>query len=310
MPVRKRQEVQKMLRSLVLAAALISCASAAIWPEQLGKFHRRSVKPHALDGAMESEYGFEEMEEADYGSFKVAASRYKDSTGAFAAGLTKPARPQQTGNFLITCSGKCPKSLAKDLEALPGLTRAPLPSIGGYLPVKNRIAQSERYILGPTGLRESAPQIPASVVAFEFGTEGEIARYRAANGEATVAIFAYPTPQMARKQSNAFEALPGAVVKRAGPMLAVAFSTDRAIGQNLLSQLNYNASVAWQDPAPLVLRPETAGQMLLSIITLAGIVLSFCVLSGVAFGTFRVLARKFGIWDADDALTTLQLSGK
>lgn len=310
MPLRKRQEVQKMLRFLVLFAALVSCSSAAIWPEQLGRFHRKSVKPAASESATAAENGFEEAEEADYGSFQVVASRYKDSTGAFATALALPTRPLQVGNFLITCSGRCPKTLAKDAEALPALTRAPLPSLGSYLPLKNLIPGSERYVVGPVGLRDAAPQIPPSAVAFDFGTEGDISRYRTATGEATVAIFAYPTPQIARKQSSAFEALPGAIVKRAGPLLAVAFSTDRSTGQNLLSQLNYNASLAWQDPAPLVLRPETAGQMLLSIISLAGIVLSFCVFSGVAFGTIRVLARKFGIWDADDYLTTLQLSGK
>jgi hypothetical protein len=61
---------------------------------------------------------------------------------------------------------------------------------------------------------------------------------------------------------------------------------------------------------PLVLTPQTAAQMLLSIITLAGIVLAFCLASGLLFGGFRLIARKFGYADAGTTMTTLHLSDK
>src|SRR5438105_8952382 len=97
----QRQEVQAMLRSLSLAFIFLSCASAAgIWPERLGSHERKAVQglPLAVVGA--NEYAQEASEEADYGSFKVAASRYKDPTGAYAAALAAPERPLQTGNYL------------------------------------------------------------------------------------------------------------------------------------------------------------------------------------------------------------------
>ncbi len=85
---------------------------------------------------------------------------------------------------------------------------------------------------------------------------------------------------------------------------------DRAAADRLLSQVNYEASVTINEPMPLVLRPETAAQMLLSIITLAGIVLGFCLASGLIFGGLRLIARRFGYTDAGTTMTTLHLSDK
>jgi hypothetical protein len=48
----------------------------------------------------------------------------------------------------------------------------------------------------------------------------------------------------------------------------------------------------------------------LAIISLAGVVVAFCALSGLAFGLIRVLARKFGHLGANDAMITLHLADK
>jgi hypothetical protein len=50
--------------------------------------------------------------------------------------------------------------------------------------------------------------------------------------------------------------------------------------------------------------------MVLSILSLSGIVLGFCLASGLAFGAVRVVARRFGYSDAGTSLTTLHLGGK
>jgi hypothetical protein len=306
--VRQRQEVQKMLRSLVLATWFAFSASAAIWPEHLGNFARTSV--NALP-APADENGREAAEEADYGKFKVSAVRFKDTTGAYAAWLETPGHPLQAGNYVITCSGACPKNLAELAETLPGISHAPLPALASYLPVKNRMPQSPRYIVGPSGLRQNFPQVPESAAAFQFGTEAAIARYRSGKNEATLAVFSYPTPQIARQQLPAFEAIPGAVAKRTGPLVAIAWGiADRQAGEALLNQIGYEASITVNEPLPLVLTPQSTAQMLLAIITLAGIVLGFCLMSGLVFGGLRVLARRFGYTDAGTAMTTLHLSDK
>ena len=301
-----------MPRSLILAILFVSSACAAIWPEHLGSYERRSVKESQV---VPDENGREAAEEADYGRFQVAASRYKDSTGAYTAWLEAEGKPLQVGNYLVTCTGNCPKNLPELAEALPRVSHAPLPALASYLPSKNVVPHSQRYILGPVGLKQAAPQIPESAVAFQFGTEGVIAHYRILRNEprneATVGIFSYPTPQIARQQATAFEAIQGSAVKRTGPLVAVVLNApDQTAAGGLLGQVNYEASVTINEPLPLVLTPQSAAQMLLSIITLAGIVLGFCLASGLLFGGVRVIARKFGYADAGTAMTTLHLSDK
>jgi hypothetical protein len=288
-----------MPRSLILAILLASSAGAAIWPEHLGTYDRRSVEATQVPT---DENGREASEQADYGRFQVSATLYKDSTGAYAAWLEAEEKPLQVGNYLISCTGNCPKNLAELAEALPRISHAPLPALGSYFPTKDLVPHSQRYIL-------------ESAVAFQFGTEGEIARYRVLQNkpesDALVAIFSYPTPQIARQQASALEKTAGAAVKRAGPLVAVVLGApDQAAAGRLLSQINYEASVTINEPMPLVLRPETAAKMLLSIITLAGIVLGFCLASGLLFGGFRVIARRFGYTDAGTTMTTLHLSDK
>jgi len=302
-----------MLRSLILAVLSIASVNGAIWPEHLGKYERKSDKPVAgQPSALAEEYGRDEAEEANYGPFVVFAQRFKDSTGAYAAALEMREPPRQVGNYLVTCTGNCPKNLNSLVETLPKISHAALPTLRNYLPSKDLVAHSERYILGPAGLQAAAPQIPASAVNFEFAPEGEAARYRAAQGEATLAIFSYPNMQMARQQAAILEKLPDAAVKRTGPLVAVVLAPGgQTAAAQLLGQIDYKATISSDDQQiPLVIRPQTAAQMVLGILALAGIVLGFCLLSGIAFGAFRVVSRRFGYSDAGTAMTTLHLGDK
>jgi len=86
-----------------------------------------------------------------------------------------------------------------------------------------------------------------------------------------------------------------------------------ATAEALLKQVNYAGIVESNETppvSPLVVTPQTAGQMLLAIISLAGIVLGFCLLSGIAFGGMLMLARRFGYSGAEGSLITLHLSDK
>ena len=309
-----------MPRGLVLAILAAALPlSAAIWPEKLGPYTRTpgmpSEKPLGPAGLLD-EYGFEERDQANYGSFWVLAERFKDSTGAYAASLEARDHPLQVGNYLITCSGQCPKDLAKLSETLPHESHAPLPLLQGYFPSKDLIPGSERYIMGPGGLQAYLPQISSGAVGLEFGAEGQVARYRLGKSEATLAIFSYPTLEMARDQAPVYERIPGVAVKRSGSLVALvapvpgAQPMDSAEAKKLLGQVNYQAAVSWNEPLPLVVRPQTAAQMILGILTLAGIVLGFCLVSGLVFATIRVVARRFGYSGADGSMTTLHLGGK
>jgi hypothetical protein len=118
--------------------------------------------------------------------------------------------------------------------------------------------------------------------------------------------------QMARQQAAVLEKLPDAAVKRTGPLVAlVLVPGGQAAAAQLLGQIDYKATISSDDQQiPLVIRPQTAAQMVLGILALAGIVLGFCLLSGIAFGAFRVVSRRFGYSDAGTAMTTLHLSDK
>jgi hypothetical protein len=240
-----------MPRSLILAVLFVSSACASIWPEHLGTFERRSVEASQVPT---DENGRQAYEEADYGGFHVAATVYKDSTGAYAGWLETAGNPLQVGNYVIVCSGNCPKNLPELVDALPGVSHAPLPVLGSYFPANSLVPRSQRYILGPAGLAQNAPQIPEPAVAFQFGTEGEIARYKAPGGEETLAIFSYPTPGMARQQVKAFEAIPNVVVKRTGPLVAVVLggAADLPGARRLLDQVTYEAAVTVNEPMPLI----------------------------------------------------------
>jgi hypothetical protein len=310
--MRQREEIQEMLRSLIALILCIVAANAAIWPEHLGKYERKSVKPViAPDRTSPDEYGEDEMEEANYGRFEILAQRYKDSTGAYAASLEMAQAPLQVGNYLITCTGNCPKNLATLVDSLPKLSHAALPTLRNYLPSKDLVPHSERYILGPVSLASAAPQIPAAAVDFEFAPEGDIARYRTSTGVATLAIFSYPNMGMARQQAAVLEKLPDVAVKRTGPLVAVVLAPSRGAASQLLGQINYQARISSDDQQlPLIIRPQTAAQMVLGILALAGIVLGFCLISGIAFGAFRIVSRRFGYSDAGTAMTTLHLGDK
>jgi len=308
-----------MPRGLVLALVFTACASAGVWPEQLGKYHLKSAAPAAgsQDPVELQELGFSAAEQADYGVFQVKAEKFRDTTGAYAASLLPSPDPvSRVGNYLISCHGSCPKDLAKLADAsLPGVSHSAVPTLSSYLPLKGLLPHSERYIIGPATLRASGAQIPESTPAFQFGTEGEFALYKTPAGNQGLAIFSFPTPQMARQQTPPFEAIPGAVVKRTGPLVAVvmpltASESTKSAALELLSQVNYAGSVAWNQPMPLILRPQTAAQMLIGIFTLAGVVIGFCFVSGLIFAGIRIAMRKFGYSGADGAMTTLHLEGK
>ena len=278
-----------------------------MWPEQLGQNQRKSAASVDTRAGL-AENGLESAERADYGAFQVTAFRFKDTTGAYATALELSGF--RVGNYLVTCGGKCPKDLPQLADSsLPHVLHTSVPTINTYLPPKGLLPHTERYILGLLGLKANAPEIPAAAVNFDFGTEGELARYR--NG-VLLAVFSFPTPSMARQQLPEFQKIAGATAKRTGPFVAVALGPPAA-AVKLLEAVNYQGVVAENEKPPvkpLELKPETAGQMILAIFMLAGLVLGFCLLSGLAVGGTLRLARRFGYSAAEGSLITLHLEGK
>jgi hypothetical protein len=258
-----------------------------------------------------NELGLQAISSADPGAnYRLNTWLFKDATGAIGGALLLPGSTQ-LGNYVVTCQGRCPKDLTPDIKKLPGYRGGTLPVLHTYPPNKGIVPKSERYVLGPEGLLEAAPSIPVSAPAFQFGTEGDIAKYRIGKTEATLAVFMFPLPQMARQQLPEFQKIPGAVAKRSGPTIGVVLNApDEKTAENLLSTLEYSASLSWDDRPPLVIRPQTAAQIVLAAIELSGLIMVFCLLSGLAFGGFRALRRRLGYENAQSPMTVLGLQGK
>jgi hypothetical protein len=317
----KREKVQEMLRSvavlLVIGAVSGGAAHAAIWPEQLGPFARGPISPVALaDTAVWEEYGLAASEQAEYISgsrrFTAVAYRFKDPTGAMAAfQWQRPAgaTPSKLGqlavetpdsvilafhNYLLRLTGWKPDGaeLAPLLESLPQIDQSSLPTLPGYMPAADRIPDSERYVLGPASLAQFEPRIPPSVAAFHLGTEAQFARFKAKGDGIGMAVFSYPTPSLARERADAFSKLPGALVKRSGPLVAVILSpSDPDEAERLLAKVQYQATITWNERLPT--RKDNVGNLILNILLLTGLLFLFCAAAGVAFGGFRVLARHY-----------------
>jgi hypothetical protein len=242
----------------------------------------------------------------------VIAWRFQDPTEAYAASLeASHEKPQLFGNYLVFCDGACPPDLNTQVESLPKMTNGALPVLRTYLPEKGLIPDSRRYILNEQSLTAATPEIPTAAAAFQFGTEAILGRYKTRQAAETLAIFDYPTPQMARAQLPEFQKIQGAVVKRSGPLIALVLNAPGPAEANrLLADMEYAASISWDQSPPLIIRPQTAAQIVLGGLELAGLILVFCFLSGVAYGGIRVLFRRFGNQGAEQTLIVLGLEDK
>jgi hypothetical protein len=310
-------------------------ASGAIFPDKIGTFERGAPTSLSIpDRALFDEFGLEATEQAAFKSeakhFTATAWRFKDSTGAMAffqahrpSGATPAPLAKLSvatsdgeifayGNYVFQFTGAVP--VQADLQpvyaGLPKLEQSPLPALISFLPAANLIPNTERYVLGPVSLERFEPRIAPSIAGFHLGTEGQLAKYKSPKGQLSLAIFYYPTPSMARERVEEFHKVPGAMVKRAGPLVAVTIDPpDLDSAERLLAQVKYEANLTWSQKVPT---NEVKGfaLTLLNIFVLAGIVLGMCLVAGIAFGGFRILARKMGHPVEPDSMITLGLDGK
>jgi hypothetical protein len=268
------------------------------------------VSPHG-NPLVWKEFGLKEAEQADFGSRQVTAYLMRDVTGAVAAQewlIGTDPTATQIGRFVLTCSGKCSAPLVEFERFLPVTGGGSAPNLPAYLPQRDQIKGTERYILGPASLAEFATAIPEGVVGLQFSPEADLIHYRTRAGETTLAVFSYPTPQIARQQADAFRKLTGAFVKRTGPLVAITTGiSDQNAAWDLLNQVNYEAQVTMNEAAKSN-QAKSLANMVLSIFALAGILIVFCLLSGLLFAGGRLMLQRFGLLNAGDAVIALHLS--
>lgn len=323
-------------RKWTIAAILSSAAlTAAVLPDSFAGAAKSSAKPaSAADAPLFEEYGFETGEQAVYGPVTITAWRFRDSTGALAAfqfvrpkdakTLTSKIDSQavqtadgaifEHGNYVLQFAGGVPKDeeLAPLYGGLAKLEQSPLPVISTYLPPEGLVANSERYVIGPVSLEKFNSKIPPSIAAFHMSAEAQFGRYHFKNSDMELAIFNYPTPGIARERQEAFQKLPNTLAKRTGPLVAVVTgSSDADAAERLLSKVNYQASITWSERTPTHVAHGLA-KMILDIFALAGVIIGFCIMSGLLFAGARILSRRLSgpKGEEGDAMITLHLGGK
>jgi hypothetical protein len=306
-------------------------ASAAIWPDAVGPFHRTALStPTVTDRSLWDEYGLKDSESATFENgkekFTAAAYRLQDSTAALAAfdwQRPKDAKPSALaplaaetansavlvhGNYLLVFQGykPLPADLALVLDPLINIDSTPLPTLPGFLPSQGLVPNSERYVIGPAGLEKFDGGIPPSVAAFRQGAEAQLGVFHSPKGDMTLAIFDYPTNQIAMQKEADFQKLAGAVVKRSGPLVAVVLSPpDADAAERLLAQVRYQAQVTLNERIPTSM--NQVGNMLINIFVLTGILLVFCLIAGLFVGGFRTFLLHGRKGRVSDAMILLNL---
>ena len=317
-----------------LSAALLCLPGvihAAMWPDTIGAFKRVSAAPIQLsDRPIWDEYGLREAEGARYengsATFTVAGYRLQDPTGAMAAfQWQRPAKSTAStlaplaaetsdsatllhGNYVLSFDGRKPEpaELTALYEGLRNVDDSSLPSLAGYLPSQDLVPNSQRYITGPNALQKFDPAIPPSVAGFHFGAEAQMGVFHSPKGDLILAIFNYPTHQIAMQKEPEFGKLPGAVVKRSGPLVAVVLSPpDPDAAERVLSQVRFHANVTRDEYVPT--RRDNIGHLVVTAFELIGILLAFAVVSGFALGGWRAFRRRQRGGEDADALLTLHI---
>jgi hypothetical protein len=316
------------LASFLLSSSLLA---ADLLPAKLGSFGKNAVsysKPS--DSAVWGEMGFVRAESAQYGKLHVTAYQMKDTTGALAAWeWLRPADAHpcdlasfcavagtQTSafdgtNYVLALNGAPALKAEVEalLKALPNPHETALPPILMFVPRKNLVPNSARYILGPAGLKAVAPELLEAHPGFDRSVEAHLTEYKIDGSLLKLMLFDYPNPEMARLQIPNFKVLPDVYAKRSSVLVAVvlgAKSPQQA--DTLLSRVQYEAKVMWDEvPPPSPIKPLY--QLLTNIIYLSLILSALCLTAGLMYAGMRIYRRRYGQLEADEAMTTLHLEG-
>ena len=304
-----------MSRGAKLVLALLALTSAAF----------------ADDQALWREYGLVRTQTSQQGKLSITAYQMKDVTGALAAWESlRSANGRSCGlapfctidgsrtvvsddNYVVVFNGAVPSKaeVAGVFNALPDKQDTSLPAILTFIPKQGLVPNSARYVLGPASLQAFAPELTSAHPGFDQGAEAQVADYKVTgNGEpARLALFYYPSPEMARRHVTDFKRVPNSYVKRSGVLVAIVFGTAAtAQADALLSRVEYEAKITWNDtPPPPPIKPLL--QLLINIVYLSLILSGICLLAGLIYAGMRIYRRKHGTLEADEAMTTLHLTG-
>ena len=168
--------------------------------------------------------------------------------------------------------------------------RSRKPAVSEHLPPNNLVQGSERYVVEATGLDPDL-NLDAAKLGFEDDVEVASAKYQVNGRSVDLALFLYPTQQVAKKYADEWDTASPADTpfrKRVGPLIAwIRGSRDPDVAKQVLDSVGYETKVTWSERRPDITLPE----VILTIFTFIGIALFFTVVAGFSFGGFRIFMK-------------------
>ena len=299
--------------------------------------------------ATQQEYGFVSGEQAAYSraneKLQVTLYRMKDPSGAYGiysylrspdmlraditdhSAMSRERALVLDGNLVLDIHGADLQRSGKDLNALvaainPKAEQGPLPALSDHLPTKGFIDRSDKYILGPQTLNQFFPVTTNDWLGFDTGAEAEVARYHLDGRELNLLIADFPTPQTAQKKLaqlqqdyhvNAPSTEPNGspiFARRSITLLAiVSGARTREEANKVLDQIQSGTEVTWNEPTFQFKEPAIT-TMIVGAIIGTGIICCFALVSGLAFGGFRLVIKRWlpdKVFDRSSQMQVLQL---
>ncbi len=282
-----------------------------------------AAKADAAYPAVLQEYGFTDSETATYTrddgrKLTIKAARFKDATGAYGAFTfyrQPPMKVEEIGtkaasandrilffrsNVLVDANfDRVTEMSAAELRELAGMlpvaagSAGNLPTLPQYLPKKDAVANSARYILGPQALMAVKAPLTAEQIDFKVEPEVLTQDYTSKDGDLELTVIDYPTPQIAGERLRALQSsAPTLLLRRSGPLLAVVTgATGSSAAKDLLNAVNYEAEVTW-DQATSVSKRDNIGNLIVAVFALIGIILLVSLIFGLFFGGIRVVLKR------------------
>ncbi len=303
-----------------------------------------------------AEYGLQKLTNRIYSDGKSKATveifETKFDSGAyglltFNRGSLSPNRREfRAGRYLVSIAGEQKEnsgdpSLALLVDSLKknlAGESSEIPVLPAHLPEQNKIAGSEKYLVGPAVLAQLKDfSHLKDVIKFDGGVEAVTADYQIGGGQASLIIVEYHTPQSATdgyadalKQFTSLSQSEKdfSILKRIGNYIVKAVNvSDRAETEKILGQIKYEPKVYWSgrklSDVPIDFRPPDPAavegatktiKMLVRSFFWVGIMLASSVLLGLITGATyfywrRYRRRKLGIDDIfGDTGETLRLN--
>jgi hypothetical protein len=231
------------------------------------------------------------------------------------------------GDLVLDVSGKNLTKVQPQLRALvaavePKAHDGALPMLGQYLPQKNIVERTDRYVLGPQTLNQLFPVGIGDSLGFQSHAEAELAHYHLAGHDAVLLIADFPTDQLATRQLaqlqkyfnvngvNQAGGSPVLFAKRSATLLAiVSGASSQAEANTLLDQIQLESDRSWNEPTFQFKEPRIEMMIVGSIIG-AGTICMFALIAGISFGGLRIVVKRVmpgKIFDTKRHLEVLQL---